>query len=78
MEAVSWIYRDPDEWETVVEIRPCTGCIDGKCTSRCNGSGSIGERRRSDAEVEAIKTARRLREEDLILRRAEAIRAARP
>lgn len=74
---MSWLYHDEDEWEPTSTHRPCTGCIDGKCSGRCNASGSIGCRRRDPAEVARIKADRLRREEDEILRRADAIRSRR-
>lgn len=78
---MSYIVHDPDEWETVSERRTCAyhrdhpgellyiGC--------CGCSSEAHQRRRSPEEVARIKAERKRREEDEILRRADAIRAAR-
>jgi len=74
-----FIHHDEDEWETVIESRPCTACGGEmrKCNGRCNGMGSISTRRRPPQEVIAIKAERRRKEEDEILRQAEGIKIAR-
>lgn len=70
---------DPDEYETVSESRPCTACNGDitKCNGMCNGMSSIGQRRRAPEEVIRIKAERGRKEEDEILAKAEAIKAAR-
>jgi hypothetical protein len=70
---------DEDEWERVVETRPCTSCNGDlrQCNGRCNGSFSYGMRRRTPAEVARIKSERRISAEDRILAEADAIRARR-
>jgi hypothetical protein len=78
---MSWIMYDPDEWESVTRSTPCLACqeIHGRrqCTGRCTGSFSIGMQRRDPAEVRRIKADRQKRQEDEILRRAEALKARR-
>jgi hypothetical protein len=63
-----FVHHDPDEWEikTTIHERGPYG-----------GSGSIGYVRRPAADVARIKAERRQREEDEILRKADAIRARR-
>jgi hypothetical protein len=70
---------DPDEFETVVDSRPCTSCGGDltKCDGGCNGSMHIGQKRRPPEEVARIKADRRRQEEDEILAKADAIRARR-
>ena len=76
---MSYILYDEDEWETIVQHRPCGVCQDDmrRCNGMCNGSSSIGQRRRAPGDVARIKAERLRKEEDEILRRADAIRAAR-
>ena len=73
------MYWDEDEWEPVSEYRPCSACGGDmkKCNGMCNGMAPFGHRRRAPEEVARIKAERRRREEDEILVRAEAIKAAR-
>lgn len=75
---MSWQHFDPDEYETVVESRPCScvGTTRG-CDGRCNGSFSMGMRRRAPEEVARVRAERIQREEDEILRQADEIRARR-
>lgn len=70
---------DEDEMETFVTTRACTSCGGdlSKCDGGCNGSISIGSRRRPAYEVARIKAERRRKEEDEILAKADAIRAMR-
>jgi len=70
---------DDDEFETVTTSRRCTGCdIDGKCRpGRCNGSFSLGSRRRSWEEIAKIKADRNRAREDGVLAEAEAIKLRR-
>ena len=73
------MFHDPDEWIAVVDSKPCTAC-DGdmrRCHGACNGSVSYSMVRRDAAEVLKIKIDRARAEEDAILRKADAIRAAR-
>lgn len=73
-------FYDEDEFETVVTSRPCTSCGGdlGKCRGvGCNGSFGMGSRRRSHAEVQQIKAAKRKSHEDAILAEAEIIRLKR-
>lgn len=72
---MGWSHFDPDEYEAVVESRPCS--CRGKCDGRCNGMFGISQRRRSDAEIRKIKAERRRKEEDDILARAEQIKQSR-
>lgn len=76
---MSYVYFDPDEWETVVETRPCAACGGDlrKCNGACNRMTIVSQRRRSPEDIAKIKATRRREEEDEILRRAEAIRAKR-
>jgi hypothetical protein len=71
---------DPDEFETVTTSRRCTTC-DGdhrRCKGwGCNGSFSIGSRRRSPEEVAKIRAEKQRQHEDAILAEAEAIRRRR-
>jgi hypothetical protein len=69
---------DPDEYETVIERRPCS-CVSMQipCDGRCNGSFGIGQRLRPLADVLRIKAERQHKEEDAILAQADAIRARR-
>lgn len=62
------IHHDPDEWMTVCDFHDL---------GRYGGAGSIRQVRRPKEEVARIKAERRQREEDEILRKADAIRAAR-
>ena len=73
------IEHDDDALETVVTSRPCTSCGGDlkKCNGGCNGMFSMGSRRRSSAEVAAIKAKRRLDHEELVLAEAVAIKARR-
>lgn len=83
---MSYIIHDPDEYESVSESRPCTGCHEKPvhepdrtyfvkvCTGRCNGMFSTGLRKRDPADVAAIKERRRKFEEDRTLAEAELIR----
>ena len=73
------MHWDQDEWELVTESRPCTACGGDmkKCNGMCNGMFSAGHRRRDPADVARIKADRLRKEEDAILARAEAIKAAR-
>lgn len=74
------ILYDEDEYETVVESRPCTTCQGErrKCVGvGCNGSSGISSRRRSPEEIAKIKAQRRQEEEDDILAKADAIRLRR-
>lgn len=71
---------DPDEYEAVVEYKPCGTCGGdlSKCRGTgCNGSGSLTHRQRSPEEVARIKAERARAEEDRILTEAERIRARR-
>lgn len=77
-----FIHHDPDEWESVVETRPCScGGYPGSETCRlpgaCNGSSSYSMKRRDPAEVAKIKADKRRKEEDEILLQAEAIKRQR-
>jgi hypothetical protein len=73
------IFYDDDEWEPVIQHRPCTTCGGDlkKCNGACNGMSSCGQRRRPAHEVARIRAERQQREDDEILRRADLIRAAR-
>jgi hypothetical protein len=70
---------DDDEYETVTTSRPCTVCNGdmSKCNGGCNGSFSLGTRRREPAEVAKIKAERQRKHEDAILAEAEQIKARR-
>lgn len=70
---------DEDEWETVVESRPCTVCHGDlkKCNGGCNGYTGIGQIRRPTADVVRIKAERQRKHEDAVLAEAEIIKAAR-
>jgi hypothetical protein len=71
---------DEDEYETVVTSRPCTSCGGslGKCRGiGCNGSFSVGSRRRTPEEIKAIKAKRQQEHEDRVLAEAELIEARR-
>jgi hypothetical protein len=73
------VMPDPDEFETIVESRPCTSC-DGdlrKCDGGCNGYTSVKQQRRAPEEVARLKAERRRAEEEEILAKADAIRALR-
>lgn len=76
---MSWQSFDEDEWEVVSFHRPCTACQGDmrKCNGMCNGSSGYSQNRRAPEDIARIKAARRQKEEDEILRRADAIRAAR-
>lgn len=63
-----FVEHDPDEWMTVCEFTD---------HGRYGKSGSLRQVRRPKEEVARIKAERRQREEDEILRKAEAILAAR-
>lgn len=63
-----FMHHDPDEWQVVVKVQGHGGY---------GGSGSINYVRRPAADVARIKAERRQREEDEILRKADAIRARR-
>ncbi len=72
-------FFDDDEYETVFTSRPCTSC-DGnlkKCNGACNGSFSLGSRRRAPDEIRKIKNRKRVEHEENILREADAIRRRR-
>lgn len=71
--------HDEDEWEIVVESRPCTRCNGdrSKCDGGCNGSFGVGQRRRPPEAVAKIKAERQRQREDAILAEAETIRARR-
>jgi hypothetical protein len=73
------ILYDPDEFETVIESRPCTACGGdlGKCNGACNGMASYGQRRRKPEEIVAIKAKRQREQEDKILAEAELIKLRR-
>jgi hypothetical protein len=71
---MSWIFHDPDEWETIFESKSY-GFVPG--TTIPFGSGGISQRRRSPEEVAAIKANKLRLQEDEILRRAEEIKARR-
>jgi hypothetical protein len=73
------VIYDEDEYETVSETRPCSTCKGDprECHGvGCDGSSSIGSRRRSPEEVKAIKEAKR-KHEDAVLAAAEAIKIRR-
>lgn len=76
------MYRvtDPDEFETTFHRRPCSFCQDqtAQCDRiHCDGSSSLGSKRRPMSEILKIKAERRRREEDDILAQAEVIKARR-
>lgn len=73
------IHFDEDEYETVTESRPCTGCNGdrNKCHGQCNGYASISSRRRPEHEIRAIKDARRIARENEIIAEAAAIKVRR-
>lgn len=73
------IYYDPDEYETVIESRPCTTCNgdSSKCNGGCNGSTSLGRRRRAPEEVAKIKAEKQRAHEEAVLAEAAAIMAMR-
>ncbi len=71
---------DPDEYEMVSAGTPCTMCGGDhrRCNGwGCNGSFSMGPRRRSPEEIAKIKAERLRQREDGILAEAEAIRRRR-
>jgi hypothetical protein len=70
---------DEDEWELVIELRPCAACGGNlrKCNGMCNGMLSVGHKRRDPADVKHIKVERELKREDAILQEAEFIVAKR-
>jgi hypothetical protein len=74
-----YIHHDEDEWEAVVEHRPCTSCNGDmrRCNGMCNGAGGYSLKRRAPAEVKRIKAERRRKREDEILLEAEFIIARR-
>lgn len=76
---MSFLRHDPDEWEVITKSTPCGSCGGDmrKCNGLCTGSASYSQQRRDPVEVAKIKAERRTREEDDILRRADAIRATR-
>ena len=71
-----YIHYDPDEYETVVTSRPCTGCNGdrSKCHGQCNGSFGIGSKRRPPEAIAKIKADKQRQHEDEVLAEAEAIR----
>jgi hypothetical protein len=72
--------HDEDEFETIVESRPCTMCnghLKDCKGGYCNGSFSMKQQRRSPAEITKIKLERKIKREDEILRQAEYIQRSR-
>lgn len=76
---MSYIYYDPDEWETVHTHTPCHSCGDDmrKCNGMCTGSSSWGQKRRAPEDVARIKAEKRKAHEDAVLFEADLIRARR-
>jgi hypothetical protein len=68
-------YYDEDEFEAVIEHRPCS--CGGKCNGYCNGMASYSMRRRTSEAIKAIKEKRRIEHENAILLEADMIRARR-
>lgn len=70
---------DEDEFESVVQSRPCTTCGGDmrKCDGGCNGYMIVSSRRRSPEKIAKIKAERERQREDAILAEAEAIRIRR-
>ena len=76
---MSLVIHDPDEWETVTELRPCTACGGdlARCTGSCNGMLSVGSKRRDPLETARIRAGRSHAREDAVLAEARAILARR-
>lgn len=73
------VHYDPDEHKTVTSSHTCGFHLvnPGKPYAGCTCSSSYSSVRRSSDEIAAIKAERQRREEDQILAKAEAIKAAR-
>lgn len=68
-------FHDPDEWETVVKMTPCTACNGdlAKCNGMCNGSSSYSYKRRTPEDIAAIKEEKRRIRDAEILAEAQVI-----
>lgn len=75
MQATGFHYED--EYETVIEMRACSCGGLKNCDGHCNGSTSVGSRRRPIEEILRLTEARRRREEDEILSKVDEIRRRR-
>jgi hypothetical protein len=69
------IRHDEDEWELTYEHRTCAfhERSPGITYAGCTCMTSIGGKRRTPAEVAAIKASRRIDHEEAVLREAEEI-----
>lgn len=74
-----YIRHDPDEFEAVIESRPCSACNGDlrKCNGACNGMASYSLQRRPQAEIDKIKAERQREHDDNILAEAALIRLRR-
>lgn len=72
-------HYDEDEFECVIESRPCTVCHDDlrRCNGACNGMTSYGLKKRHWADVMRIREERRRKHEDEVLAEAEQIKRSR-
>lgn len=71
--------HDPDRYKAVVHTTTCPFHQRNprEMHPGCTCSTSYGYEKRPEEEVQEIKAARRIKEEDEILRKADAIRARR-
>lgn len=76
---MSWLFWDPDEWETVSEFKQCAcgGPSSGNCNGCCTAMASMGQRRRAPEDVKRIKAEKLRMHEDKVLVEAESIKARR-